>query len=149
MRLKESRALNRREMSMSKTFITERDIEDMARQGRTELSLDDSTVLTDLAYEKAGRLGVKLLQTNSQPPASPIRPYLSPPPAGQAAPSSTAMDSGRPVEKPCGACIRPDTPNSGELKRRVIEAVTARLGNQVDGALLATIVDRVFVDLGV
>ncbi len=59
---------------MPKTFITERDIEDLAHQGTMELALSDDIVLTDLAYEKAGRLGVKLLQTHSQPPASPIPP---------------------------------------------------------------------------
>jgi hypothetical protein len=76
---KEFQARNRREIGMPKTFITERDIEDLAHQGTLELAVDDNTVLTDLAYEKAGRLGVKLLQANSQPPASPIRPYLSQP----------------------------------------------------------------------
>jgi hypothetical protein len=43
----------------------------------------------------------------------------------------------------------PAHPVNGELKRRVVEAVTARLGGQVDAALLTTIVERVFADLGV
>jgi hypothetical protein len=133
---------------MPKTFITERDIEDMARRGTLELALDDSIVLTDLAYEKANRLGVKLLKPNNQPPASPIRPYLSQPSAGQEIKSPTLINPG--TDKPCGACMRPDTPaDRNELKRRVTEAVTARLGGQVDGSLLATIVERVFADLGV
>ena len=132
---------------MTKTFITERDIEDMARRGTLEMALDDNTVLTDLAYEKANRLGVKLLKINNQPPASPIRPYLSQPPTGQAITSPTPINAT--ADKPCGACMHPDAPDPNELKRRVIEAVTARLGSQVDGALLATIVERVFSDLGV
>jgi hypothetical protein len=132
---------------MPKTFITERDIEDMARRGSLELALDDNIVLTDLAYEKANRLGVKLLKTNNQPPASPIRPYLSQPATGQAINSTAPIDTT--AEKPCGACLRTDALDRNDLKRRVIEAVTARLSGQVDAALLGTIVERVFADLGV
>lgn len=134
---------------MSKTFITERDIEDLAHRGTLELSLDDNIVLTDLAYEKAGRLGVKLLQDNCQPPASPVRPYFSQPPVHPVAPGQTSGILNTQVEQPCGQCMLPSGPASGELKRRVTEAVTVRLGGQVDGALLATIVERVFADLGV
>jgi hypothetical protein len=136
-------------MIMLKTFITERDIEDLAHRGTLELALDDNTVLTDLAYEKAGRLGIKLLQANSQPPASPVRPYLSQPPVRPVAASQTAVFINTLLEKPCGRCTLPEGPASGELKRRVIEAVTARLNGRVDGAMLATIVERVFADLGV
>jgi hypothetical protein len=134
---------------MTKIFITERDIEDLARHGTLELALDDNTVLTDLAYEKAGRLGVNLLRANNQPPASPIRPYLSQLSTGQVPIQTTTELSSSPTEKPDGACMRSNVPGNGELKRKVIEAVTTRLGGQVDGALLATIVERVFADLGV
>jgi len=134
---------------MPKTFITERDIEDLAHHGKMELALSDDIVLTDLAYEKAGRLGVKLLQTHNQPPASPSRPYLSQPPVDS--PMSPGPNSGdnSMQDKPCGQCLMPAGPANGELKRRVVEAVTARLGGQVDRALLSTIVERVFADLGV
>src|SRR5512136_719803 len=108
------------EMTMPKTFITERDVEDMARRGIMELEVDDATVLTDLAYEKANRLGVRLLQQNGQPPASPIRPYLSQP----------VLTPSQPAQKPCS--IQESAQIDGELKKRVIDAVTARLGNQVD-----------------
>jgi hypothetical protein len=133
---------------MPKTFITERDIEDLAHQGTLELALSDDIVLTDLAYEKAGRLGVKLLQTHSQPPAAPSRPYLSQPSVDTHVSIGTSAASSM-QDKPCGKCLLPDGPVNGELKRRVVEAVTARLGGQVDSALLSTIVERVFVDLGV
>ncbi len=122
---------------MSKTFITERDIEDLARRGIMELVVDDNTVLTDLAYEKANRLGVRMLQQNAQPPASPVRPYLSQP----------VTPPIRSFEKPCSIHTNPSV--DGELKKRVIDAVVARLGNQVDTGLLTTIVERVFADLGV
>ena len=133
---------------MPKTFITERDIEDMAHQGTMELALSDDTVLTDLAYEKANRLGVKLLQTHNQPPASPIPPYLSQPPVDSPmSPGPTQEIIQCRINRAVNVCHR--MPANGELKRRVIEAVTARLGGQVDRALLSTIVERVFADLGV
>jgi len=60
---------------MPKTILTERDIENLARQGQLELQLDDETLLTDQAYEKAGRLGFKLKTARSlNLPASDLRP---------------------------------------------------------------------------
>jgi hypothetical protein len=134
---------------MPKTFITERDIEDLAHQGKMELALCDDIVLTDLAYEKAGRLGVVLIQANSQPPASPVRPYLSQPVSELSVSKGTAPETRTAQDEPCGKCMLPTGLAEGVLKRRVIEAVTARLGGQVDGTLLSTIVERVFADLGV
>lgn len=122
---------------MPKTFITERDIEDMAKRGILELTVDDTTVLTDLAYEQANRLCIKLVQKNNQPPASPIRPYLSEPVFLPAVPSQKACAN------------QPISSVNGDLKKRVIDAVTAKLGKQVDAGILATIVERVFADLGV
>ena len=46
---------------MPKEFYTERDIEDLFKRGTTALELSDDVVLTELAYEKAQRLGVKLI----------------------------------------------------------------------------------------
>jgi hypothetical protein len=134
---------------MPKTFITERDIEDLAHRGTMELALSDDIVLTDLAYEKAGRLGVKLLQTHRQPPAAPSRPYLSQPQVDSPASLAPSLGVSSIQDKTCGQCMLPTGPANGELKRRVVEAVTARLGGQVDRALLSTIVERVFADLGV
>ena len=62
---------------MPKTYYTERDIEDLARRGVRSLLVDEDVALTDLAYEKARRLGVELLQRTDTPPAAPIRPYIS------------------------------------------------------------------------
>lgn len=42
------------------------------------LSLNDNIVLTDLAYEKAKRLGMSLITPKAYtPPAAPVRPYVS------------------------------------------------------------------------
>ena len=42
------------------------------------LTLNDNIVLTDLAYEKAKRLGMSLVTAKAyKPPAAPVRPYIS------------------------------------------------------------------------
>ncbi|HEX9013023.1 MAG TPA: hypothetical protein VF813_05885 [Anaerolineaceae bacterium] len=115
---------------MAKTFYTERDIEDLARQGVHSLVVNDSVVLTELAVEKAGRLGVSLVREHDTPPSAPVRPYLS---TGVA-----------PV------VARPQAPaqSKDDLRRRVHDAVIARLGGEVDPALLETIIRRVLDNLG-
>lgn len=63
---------------IAKTFYTENDIEDLVQRGIMSLALNDNVVLTDLAYEKAKRLGMSLVSPHaSTPPAAPQRPYLS------------------------------------------------------------------------
>jgi hypothetical protein len=114
---------------MAKTFYTEHDIEDMARRGVQSLVLNDDVVLTEMAYEKAGRLGLKLVRPVDTPPSAPVRPYIAQETHGSA-PQSPAPASANP-------------PNTGDLKQRIQEAVTARLGSQVDAVLLDTIIQRV------
>lgn len=119
---------------MAKNFVTERDIEDMARRGEMSLTVNDDVVLTELAYEKAQRLGVTLLQPHQLPPAAPIRPYLSQP---------------VPAKQPCMQCSEPSGSTEEDLRKRIREAVKAKLGNQVDPALLETIITRVLNNVGV
>ena len=121
---------------MAKQFITEKDIEDMVQRGEMTLSLNDSIVLTDLAYERAERLGVKLLQPNEQPPAAPVRPYLA---------AENPVMAGAP--KPC--CQDSAHRSDDELRQRIRDAVKARLGNQIDAGLLETIITRVLNNVGV
>ena len=59
-----------------KTFYCVEDIERLAAQGKTELSLDEDTVMTDLARDMARQLGITLVvRSRSKPvavvPASP------------------------------------------------------------------------------
>ena len=119
---------------MPKSFYTERDIEDMAKQGIQSLIVDDDVVLTDLAYEKARRLGIELLRQDDKPPAAPERPYIAK--AGMA-----------PPREPQKAAVSPQAPSKpeaeSELHTRVREAVVARLGDSVDAKLLDTIIRRV------
>ena len=115
---------------MAKRFYTERDIEDMAARGEMSLAISDDVVLTELAFEKAGRLGVRLIQAHQLPPAAPVRPYLS---QGAA---------------PCQQCNSPQPGDETNLRQRIRDAVAARLGNQVDPALLETIITRVLNNVG-
>ncbi|MCH7480964.1 MAG: hypothetical protein IIC79_06185 [Chloroflexi bacterium] len=113
---------------MPKTFYTDHDIEDMAQRGVTSLVVDDNVVLTDLARDKAQRLGVELVREDDKPPSAPERPYIAKPVATPASASSPA----------------PAAPaNDDELHQRVKSAVLASLGDGVDANLLDTIIRRV------
>lgn len=119
---------------MAKVFYTETDIQDMVARGVLSLEVNDNVVLTDLAYEKAQRLGLKLVRDEPQaPPAAPVRPYiLQPSLLGQPAPAA-----------PQPASASPD------LAQRIRSAVQARMGSQIDPALLDTIIQRVLTSTGV
>lgn len=54
-----------------KTFCSAEHIENLAAQGKTELLIDDNTVLTDLARHTADQLGVKIVQRSGTAPAEP------------------------------------------------------------------------------
>lgn len=111
---------------MPKVFYTERDIEDLARQGVTSLTVTDDTVITELAREKARRLGISLVgEGDSRPSSAPARPYISE------------------VASPASAAEAKAPQAASELEARVFAAVKAKLGDQVDETLLRTIVRRV------
>ncbi len=114
---------------MPKTFYTERDIEDLFRQGVTALEVDEDVVLTDLARERARSLGMELVQPHDKPPAAPERPYIAKLPSPSA------------VVKPAAP------PPQRDLRARVRKAVMARLGNSVDPKLLDAIIDRVLQNI--
>ncbi|MFZ3078647.1 MAG: hypothetical protein WA109_03090 [Bellilinea sp.] len=127
---------------MAKEFYTEKDIEDMWKRGVMSLELSDSVVLTELAYEKANRLGMRLVQpTPDNPPSAPVRPYLSP-----AKPIPTAADAAAYLPK----LDSPAGPKSGELdlQQRIKNAVMARMGPQIDPKLLDSIIQRVLASTG-
>jgi hypothetical protein len=119
------------EKTMPKEFYTERDIEDLFKRGTTSLEVDEDIVLTELAFEKAQRLGLKLISRNSKPPSAPERPYLSklPSPAAQLPANSAAISTPSPVQT--------------DIRQKIKDAVNAKLGNQVDPILLDSIITRV------
>jgi hypothetical protein len=117
---------------MAKQFYTERDIEDLAARGVLTLTMGDDVVLTELAYERAERLGVKLIQPHQLSPASPVRPYLSEPVA-----------PAKPCKKPA-----PSLKEDEALRQRIRMAVKGKLGDEIDPQLLETIITRVLDNIG-
>jgi hypothetical protein len=119
---------------MPKTFYTERDIEDLAKRGVISLVVDDDVVLTDLARDKALRLGIELLR--EKPPSAPERPYIT----KLASPSATqpTLDS---VSIPPNSAAGQQT--GDDVYQRVYDAALAKLGDSVDPKLLETIIRRV------
>lgn len=103
---------------MPRVFYTEYEIEDMVKRGIALLEVTDDVVLTDLAFEKANKLGLKLLRPGETPPCAPERPYLS-----NAKPAAASSAS---VISPVAYLSR------AELAQRVRSTVKARLNNQVD-----------------
>ena len=118
---------------MPKQFYTERDIEDMAVRGQNSLTVNENTVLTELAFEKAERLGVKLLQPHQTPPSAPIRPYL----AEEQKPMESQSISKVPVD------------SEKDLRERIRSAVKTKLGEPIDEALLDNIITRVLNNIEV
>ena len=130
---------------MPKTFFTERDIEDLAKRGVISLVEDDDVVLTDLAREKAMRLGLEIVHQYDQPPSAPQRPYItamvSPSaarPGGEAAIHGTISQTPPPRSSPSG----------DEVFEKVRAEVIARLGDTVDPRLLESIIRRVLQNVG-
>lgn len=122
---------------MARTFYTERDIEDMAKRGVTEIEVNDSVYLTDLARETMDKLGIKRKVSGGQTASSSV--LASPDVANlhaQAAPAASASHN---------------VPSSGglsaaeklEVTDKVKSGVIARLGPGVDTAVVEQIVARV------
>ena len=82
--------------------------------GRGRLTVTDDTVITELAREKARRLGISLVgEGDSRPSSAPARPYISE------------------VGSPASAPAAKSPPAASELEARVFAAVKAKLGDQV------------------
>jgi hypothetical protein len=120
---------------MPKEFFTERDIEDMFKRGVMSLNVTENVVLTELAYEKANRLGMQLVRSQpDNPPSAPIRPYLAQK-SGLVAPTGFNSIAAEQTER--------------DLQTRIREAVLARMGSPVDSELLDVIIKRVLTSTGV
>jgi hypothetical protein len=121
---------------MPKEFYTERDIEDMFKRGVMSLNMSENVVLTELAYEKANRLGLQLLRSQpDNPPSAPVRPYLA---QKNMVTTVPAVVTSVPIES-----------KDKDVQSRVREAVLARMGTQVDPELLDVIIQRVLKSTGV
>ncbi|OJX45847.1 MAG: hypothetical protein BGO78_11115 [Chloroflexi bacterium 44-23] len=128
---------------MARQFYTEQDIEDIVKRGSSSLELSDDVVLTALAYEKAQKLGLTLIQKNDTPPAAPLRPYLSQSDgSAKAKPAVSAASGGQRAD------INLQPVRSADLKVRIRQAVLQRLGNKVDPMLLDRVIERVLSSTG-
>ena len=128
---------------MPKQFYTEKDIEDLFQSGQKSLQVTDEVVLTELAYEKARRLGMEVISDRAEnPPSAPVRPYLSDGPAA-ARPKPVAV-------LPAPATPKPEAARAQILpiEQRIRSAVLSKLGDQVDARLLDNIIHRVVKGLG-
>jgi hypothetical protein len=122
---------------MPKEFYTERDIEDLVKRGVLSLDVNENCVLTELAYEKANRLGMRLIRSQpDNPPAAPVRPYLS------------EKEAARPAAPTVNAATPAVPAAQSDLTGRIRSAALAKLGTQVDPALLDSIIERVLNSTG-
>jgi hypothetical protein len=127
---------------MSKEFYTEKDIEDLFQRGIRSLQVSENVVLTELAYEKAHRLGLQLVSDRAaNPPAAPVRPYLSEAGTGRAQPAAAPVAPAMPQPQPAPS-------GASDVEKRIRSAVVAKLGNQVDTKLLDNIIHRVVKGVG-
>ncbi len=106
---------------MAKTIYTERDIEDMARRGAKELAVTDDVYLTDVARERAEKLGIVLRQA-----------------AAAARPAGVKAEPAVPLGR---------TLDTDLVVDRVKADVLAKLGSTVDPVLIDRIVRRVVSQL--
>ena len=131
---------------MPKEFYTEKDIEDLFQRGIRSLQITENVVLTELAYEKARRLDLQLISDRADnPPAAPVRPYLSEPLTRKTAPAQPVI---APVSPVAMSQPNPTPPDTSAVEKRIRVAVIARLGNQVDAKLLDSIIHRVVKGIG-
>ena len=122
------------------------------------LVLNDSIVLTDLAYEKAQRLGMSLVSLHaSMPPAAPVRPYLSEKDQkGDRVRLSDSKSKPTPAKTPDfqGAAVgflhpQPDTSTDPYLLRLQLQQQIGVQFPNLDKALLNEMIERVLRRFGV
>ncbi len=138
---------------MPKEFYTEKDIEDLFRRGIRSLQVTENVVLTELAYEKANRLGLQLISERADnPPAAPVRPYLSEtrtvPASRQPVASSVAQPIRAERKAPEAHAVEAREERGTDIEQRIRSAVIGKLGNQVDAKLVDNIIHRVVKSVG-
>ncbi len=113
---------------MAKIFYTERDIDDLKARGVESIHVDDNIVLTDLAVERAMKLGIKIQRRERSSPQARLSPSVNTYAAyPREAPRESAADL--------------------ELKRKVKAEVLRRLNGQVDEAYLDAVIARVLAGM--
>jgi hypothetical protein len=119
---------------MPKKFYTEKDIDELVGNGIKSLQINDQIQLTEMAYEKAKMLGLRLITDGLDiPPSAPVRPYLS---------------TASPAPRADSVIETATQPGPSPLAERIRAGVVARLGNQIDATLLDRIIQRVLASTG-
>lgn len=109
---------------MGKVFYTEWDVEEMHRRGVVSIDVHDDVVLTDLARDRAFKLGIKLN------------------------PAKAGASAGQPPRAPAIGTPSARTAGDDALVQQVTAGVLARLGDRrVDPALLDAVIRRVLAAL--
>ncbi len=145
---------------MSRTFYTERDIEDLVKRGVHEIEVNDSVYITDLGREKMEQLGVRprVVPSGSAraatsppqpapaavPPAQPVAAAAPPPAPAAASPAPPAPPPAHPASGSNGALSEAERQ---QVFEKVKSGVIARLGPGADAALVDKIVHRVVSQL--
>ncbi len=119
---------------MPRTIYTERDLEDLARRGVKEIALNDDVYLTDVARERAEKLGI-VLKSGSVPPGNAVS-TTAPGSVGSTTPAAQPMP-------PTGVAPQDQEAIIAKVKADVL----ARLGPSVDAAIIERIVRRVVSQL--
>ncbi len=109
---------------MAKIFYTERDIDDLKARGGDSIEVNDNVVLTDLAVERARKLGIKIRRREQSSPQARFSPSVN---IYAAYPKETPRESVADLE----------------LTRKVKAEVLRRLNGQVDEAYLDAVIARV------
>lgn len=114
---------------MPKTFITERDVDDMKARGVAGIDVTDNIVMTELAVERAFKLGISINRAEQS-----------------AAPKATFSPSVNLV-----AAFPRETSHSStvdaELAQKIKSIVLTRLDGQVDTKLLDAVIERVLAGM--
>ncbi|MCG3139558.1 MAG: hypothetical protein HDKAJFGB_00435 [Anaerolineae bacterium] len=122
---------------MSRTFYTERDIEELAKRGVAEVEVNDSVYITDVAREMMDKLGIRRRVSGGQTAASSV--LASPDVAHLHAPPAAATVALRREAALEGLSAA----EKQEVIDKVKSGVLARLGSGVDAAAVEQIVRRV------
>ncbi|HSB02683.1 MAG TPA: hypothetical protein VLE49_18680 [Anaerolineales bacterium] len=109
---------------MAKIFYTERDIEDLKARGVDSLEVNDNVVLTDLALERAMKLGIRIHRHEQSAPQATLSPSVN-------------THAAYPKEMPHASAA------DLELKQKIKSAVLRRVNGQVNEALLDAVITRV------
>ena len=113
---------------MAKIFYTERDIDDLKARGVDSIDVTDNVVMTDLAVERAMKLGIKINRRELSSPQATYSPSVN-------------IYAAYPRQ------VSPESTSDSELKQRIKSAVLARLNGHVDERLLDAVIARVLAGM--